>query len=108
MELIGDGVVGGRKPGLVNRVLRHQPAPRRIAQLAHQVDVLRRVDQVQLIYGRGARRQQVGVLDETGGLDEVDRELDADGLQRMLIGQVVLHQRVAVDERNRSGHGHLR
>ena len=62
----------------------------------------------ELFDGRGTRRQQVTVLDEAGGADEVDRELDADGLQRMLVGEVMLHQSLAVDERDRSWHGNLR
>jgi hypothetical protein len=65
----------------------------------HQRDLLDR--------GR-ARRQQVAVLHQAGRADEVDGELDPDRLQRMLVREVVLHQRVAVDERDRAGHGNLR
>jgi hypothetical protein len=48
------------------------------------------------------------VFYETGRPDEIDRELDANRLQRMGVGKVMLHQRVAIDERDRSWHGNLR
>ena len=84
------------------------PSLRRIAQLAHQLDVVGAVDQLELSDGRSPRWKQVAVLDQARGSDEIDGELDADGLQRMLIRQLVLHQRVAVDQRDRARHGNLR
>jgi hypothetical protein len=50
----------------------------------------------------------MAVLDESSRADELDCELDPDRLQRMLIRELVLHERVAVDERHRAGHGNLR
>ena len=81
---------------------------RRVAEHAHELDVLARVDERDLVDGRGAGRQQLAVLDEAGRSDEVDRELDPDRLQGMVVGEMVPHQRVAVDERDGSGHVNLR
>ena len=66
------------------------------------------MDKVQLVDRCAARRDQMSELDQTGRLDEIDRQLDANGLQRVLVRKVVLHQRVAIDERYRPGHGNLR
>ena len=79
-----------------------------VAERAHELDVARRVDELELLDGRGARRNEVRVLDQASFLDELDRELDADGLQRVRVREVVLHQRFAVHERDRPGHGNLR
>jgi len=65
------------------------------------------VDQLQLFERRVTRREQVRVLDESGRADEVHRKLDANRLQRVLIREPMLHQLIAVNERNRSGHGTL-
>jgi hypothetical protein len=51
--------------------------------------------------------QEMAFVDETGGADEVDRELDANRLQRVLIRQPMLHQLIAVDEHDLSGQGNL-
>ena len=81
--------------------------PRRIAQPSHQVHVLGRVNELELGDGRLPRRQQVSVLDEAGRADELDRQLDADGLQRVLVREVVFHQLFAIDQSHRSRHGHV-
>ena len=80
-------------------------AQRGIAQLAHQVDILGRMDELELGDGRGAGRHEVAVLDESRRRDELHRQLDADRLQRVLVGQVMLHKLIAVNERDRSRHG---
>jgi len=64
--------------------------------------------ELQLLDRRRARREEMGVFDQARRLDQVDRELDPDRLQRVLVGEVMLHQRLAIDERDRAGHGHLR
>ena len=108
MELLGDRVVGRGKPGCVDVLRRQVSSLGRIAELADEVDVLARVDEGELVDGGGARGKQVGVLDQARRLDQVDGELDANRLQRVLVGQVVLHERVAVHKRDLSRHGHLR
>jgi len=76
--------------------------------LAHKVDVVRRVDELELFVGGAAGRQEVAVLDEARGPDQVHGQLHADRLQRVLIREVVFHQLVAIDESNRPRHCHLR
>jgi hypothetical protein len=65
------------------------------------------VDELELFDGGRPWWQEVTVLDETGRADKVHRELDAAGLERMFIRQVVLHQVVAVNEHHGTWHGHL-
>ncbi len=102
VELIGDGVVGGAEAGRVDPVGRDPCALSGVAELSDEVHVSRRVDQFEL-FDRGApRRQKVAVFDETRRFDQVHRQLYADGLEGMLVGQVMLHQLVAVDEHNRT------
>jgi hypothetical protein len=108
VPLVRDRVVGGGEPRSLDAFGRDSPSLRRIAQLAHQVDVFGRVHELQLLDRCAAGRQQVAVLDQTGRGDQIHSELDANRLQRMLIGEVMFHQLVAVDERNRAWHVHLR
>ena len=79
-----------------------------IAELAHQVDVFARVHERELVDRGGSRWHEVAVLDQARRFDEVHRQLHPDWLQRMLVRKVMLHERVAIDERDRSGHCNLR
>jgi hypothetical protein len=107
VEQIRDGVVRGGEAGSIDFVGRGLTAPHRIAELADEGDVFMCMNKLELFDAGSSRRNQVGILDEAGRMDEVHRELDASGLQWMFIRQVVLHQVVAVNENHRTGHGHL-
>jgi len=102
VQVIRDGVVSGAESGIDDALAGDGLAERGVTQLLHQVDVLRRVNELELLDRRGARRHEVALLDEPCRGDELHRQLDADRLQWMLIGQVVLHQLIAVNERHRS------
>src|SRR5882762_365887 len=107
MELIRDRIVGRSEAGGLDLVARDLSTPLGIAELADQLHILRGVDELELFDGRASRWKQVAVLDQTGRADEVHRELDPDRLEWMLIRQVMFHELVSVDERDRSGHRHL-
>jgi thiamine monophosphate kinase len=107
VKLVGDRVVRGAKAGGLDLIGGDVHALLGVAQLAHELDVMGRVNELQLLDRRAPRRQQVCVLDQPGRADQVHSELDPNRLQRMLVRQVVLHQLVSVDERNRSGHCNL-
>ena len=72
----------------------------RVAELFYEGHVFGRGDELELFDRRASCGEKVAVLDEPRRLDQVHRELDANRLERMLIGKVMLHQLVAVDERN--------
>src|SRR5579864_2718704 len=107
MQLVGDRVVGGFESRHVDRFWRNLSPPARVAQLADEVHVVARMNEVKLVELGGSRSQQAAVIEEPGGSDQVDSELDPDRLERMLVRKVVLHELVAVDERDCSGHGNL-
>src|SRR5207247_4246092 len=107
VQLVGDGIVRRGVAGGLDRRRRDGAALRGVAERAYELEVPGRVHELQLPCRRGAGRQQVAVLDQAGRLDQVDRELDPDRLQRVLVGEVMLHQRLAVDEGDRAGHGNL-
>src|SRR5207244_13444853 len=83
-------------------------APCRIAELADECDVVERMDERELLDGGCSRREEVAELDQSRRFDQLDGELHSNRLQRMLVRQVMLHQRIAVDENHLSRHGHLR
>ena len=108
MKRIRDRVVGGCVAGRVDGVGGHLPPLLGVAEHAHQLHVLGRVDQLELGDRRRPRRKKVGVLDEACRPDQIDSELDSDGLERVLVRQLVLHERLAVDQGDRARHGNLR
>ena len=107
VQLVGDRVVRRVEARVHDTLVRHARPLRGIAELAHEVDVLGRVHQLQLLDRRRPRRHQVAVLDQSRGPDQLHRELDPDRLKRMRVGQVMFHELVAVDERHRSRHRNL-
>ena len=107
VELNRDRVVRRPEACLVDLFGRDEVALLGVAQLAHELDVAPGMNELQLLDRRPAGRQQVGVLDETGRADEVHRQLHPNRLQWMLVRQVVLHELVPIDERDRSRHVHL-
>jgi hypothetical protein len=104
VELVGDRVVGGVEAGLGDALACQTAALGRVAQPLDEVDILGRMHELELLVRRRPWRQQVAVLDQARGADELHRQLDPDRLKRVSVGKVVLHQLVAVHQRHRPRH----
>src|SRR5260370_19598478 len=65
VQLVGDGIICGSKAGFFDEVRRHARPLLGIAQLAHEIHISRRVDELELRDCGPSRRQPVSMLDHT-------------------------------------------
>jgi len=75
-----------------------------VAELFHQLDVAGVMDEADLLRGRLARLQQLGMLAQAGLVDQLEGQLDAPRLKWMPVRMPVSAVRIVINQRHPARH----
>ena len=92
--------------GVATALGSRQKAPQLVpvAELFHQLDVAGVMDEADLLRGRLARLQQLGMLAQAGLVDQLEGQLDAPRLKWMPVRMPVSAVRIVINQRHPARH----